>query len=322
MKKAINSERIEGRLYQHNLVVKTVQNQNSANFGKEFISGNLEIAVDEAGLNVIPVHFTYVTETNNSGNKNATFTNLKRIIDGGKTWITDGKDEALKLRVDTALALNDFYVSEGSEDRLVSTKVNEGGFVTIVSELNAKEEERNTFAVDMVITSVIRTEKNEERNIENDFVTVKGAIFNFRNDLLPMEFIVRQEEGMTYFEDLNASQNEPVFTKVWGKINCGSIVNEIKEDSAFGGETVRTYERKIKEWVITGTAVVPYDFGDESILTAEELKAAMQNREVLLADIRKRRDEYNAQKASASTKTSSTSAPIPSTATKSETFNF
>ena len=37
MKKMINTERIEGRVYQHNLTIKTVQNQTSANFGKEFI---------------------------------------------------------------------------------------------------------------------------------------------------------------------------------------------------------------------------------------------------------------------------------------------
>ena len=31
MKKMINTERIEGRVYQHNLTIKTVQNQTSAN---------------------------------------------------------------------------------------------------------------------------------------------------------------------------------------------------------------------------------------------------------------------------------------------------
>lgn len=320
MKKMINSERIEGRIYQHNLVVKTVQNQSSANFGKEFISGNIEVAVDENGLNVIPVHFTYVTETNNSGNKNATFTNLKRIIDGGKTWITDGKDEALKVRIDTALALNDFYTQD---DRLVSTKTNEGGFVTIISELG-KEDERNTFSTDIVITSVIRVEKDEEKNIDADYVTVKGAVFNFRNDLLPVEFMVKQEDGMTYFEDLNASPAEPVFTKVWGRINCGSIANEVKEETAFGEEAVRTYQRKIREWVITGTAKVPYDFGDESIVTKDELTKAMQDRELMLADVKKRRDEYNASKGTTSTTAaSSSSAPAPSSASaKSGTFNF
>ena len=30
MRKAINNEKIEGRVYQHNLTIKTVQNQTSA----------------------------------------------------------------------------------------------------------------------------------------------------------------------------------------------------------------------------------------------------------------------------------------------------
>lgn len=85
MKKMINSERVEGRIYQHNLVKKTVQNSASTNFGKEFISGNLEIAVDEEGFNIIPVHFTYVVETTNSGSKNATYANLDKIMNEGKT---------------------------------------------------------------------------------------------------------------------------------------------------------------------------------------------------------------------------------------------
>ena len=237
MRKAINTERIEGRVYQHSLVVKTVANQTSANYGKEFIAGDIEVAVDEAGLNVIPVHFTYVTPTTNAGGENRTFTALKRILDGGKTWITDGKDEALKVRVDTSIALNDFYTQDGN---LVSTKKNEGGFVTIVSELGP-ENERNTFTADMLITGVSRVDANPEKNIDNDYVVVKGAIFNFRNDLLPTEFFIKNEDGMKYFEDLGVTGAEPIYTKVWGRINCGTIANEVKEESAFGESSVRTY---------------------------------------------------------------------------------
>lgn len=319
MRKATNTERIEGRVYQHSLTVKTVQNQTSANFGKEFISGDIEVAVDEAGLNVIPVHFTYVVETTASGNKNATYANLKKIIDGGKTWITNGKDEALKVRIDTAIALNDFYTQDGN---LVSVKKNEGGFVSIISDLGV-ENERNTFAVDMVITGVKRTEKDEEKNINEDFVTVRGAIFNFRNEVLPIDFLVKNADGMKYFEDLGVTNAEPIYTKVWGKINCGTILNEVKEDSAFGESAVRTYERKVREWIITGTAKVPYDFGDENILTVEELTKAMQDREVMLAETKKRSEEYRANKNTADSAfggTTGATAPTPST--KAGTFNF
>ena len=317
MKKMINSEHVEGRIYQHNLVKKTVQNQTSQNFGKEFISGNLEVAVDEEGLVIIPVHFTYVVEQTNNGNKNATYGNLEKIINGGKTWVTDGKDEALKVRIDTALAVNDFYTQD---DRLVSAKVNEGGFVSIVSDL-CPENERNTFTEDMLITNVTRVEADPDKNIDQDYVVVKGAVFNFRNALLPVEFIVRNPDGMTHFEDLNASQNEPVFTKVWGRIHCGSIVNEVKEETAFGEEAVRTYERKIREWIITGASKVAYDFGDETVLTIAEVQKAMQDRELMLADTKKRNDEYKAQKAAAPVQTT----VIPATTTLAAnkgTFNF
>ena len=91
---------------------------------------------------------------------------LKKIIEGGKTWITNGKDEALKVRVDTAIALNDFYTQDGN---LVSVKKNEGGFVSIISGELAKENERNTFTVDMLITGVNRTEKDEEERFPDQY---------------------------------------------------------------------------------------------------------------------------------------------------------
>jgi hypothetical protein len=294
MKQMINSEHIEGRIYQHDLAVKTVQNQASANFGKEFIAGTLDIATDEEGLNVIQVHFTYVTETTKAGGKNSTFAALKKIIDEGKAWITDGKDAATKVKIDTALALNDFYAQD---DSLVSVKTNEGGFVTIVTDI-CPENERNTFTTDMIITNIARVEADEEKNIPEAYISVRGAIFNFRNAVLPVEFVVRNTAGMKYFEDLGVTPAEPVFTKVWGRINSTTTTVERTEESAFGEAAVKTYERKTKEWTITGTAKIPYEYGDASVLTADDITKAMQDREVYLADIKKRADEYRAQKAS------------------------
>ena len=311
MQKVYNGEHIEGRVFTHDLKIKTVQNQASANFGKEFISGTLDTAVDEAGLNVIQTHFTYVTATTSTGKANATFSELKRIIDSGKTWIKDGKDEATKVKIDTALAVNDFYTAD---DQLVSIMQNEGGFVTIVNEI-CDEIERNTFKTDMVITNVTRVEKDEEKNIPEDYVVVKGVIFNFRNAILPVEFRVENVGGMKYFEDLDASNANPVFTQVWGRINSNTIKVVRTEESAFGEDSVQSFERKVKKWVITGTKKVPYDFGDEKVLTMEELQKASQDREVYLADVKKRRDEYQASKGS------STSAPAPQVAAPSAPAN-
>ena len=298
MRKNINTQHIEGRIYQHNLTLKTVQNQKSANFGKEFITGNLEIATDENGLNVLPVHFTYITEITKKGVKSSTFTTLKKIIDEGKSWVTSGKDNATKVAIDNvAIALNDFYTQD---DTLVSAKVNEGGFASIVTDLH-DEGERNTFTADMVITKVTTIEANEDKGIEKDYLSVRGAIFNFKNDLLPFDFVVKNPAGIKYFENLGATPAEPVYTKIWGKIICSTIMIPHTEESAFGEAIVTNSARNAKEWVITGAAKIPYDFGDETVLTRDDLTKAMQNREIYLAEKKKQSDEYRANRAAAAT---------------------
>ena len=315
MRKIVNREHIEGILFQHDLELK-VTGETSKNPGTQYIAGNIEIAVDEEGLNVIPVHFTYVTEVTNSGKKSPTFTVLKRIIDEDKATVSVGKDEAFKLRVDTALSLNDFYTQD---DQLVSAKVNEGGFVSIVNSL-CDEKERNTWEADMVITGCNIIEADPEKNINEDYMQVKGAIFNFRNEVLPVDFILRNKDGFKHFENMDASGANPTFTKVWGRINCLTKTTTVEEETAFGEAAVRTYERKVKEWEITGTPkVISYDFGGED-LTAEELTKAMQDREIKLADVKKRTEEYRAQRnAGTAAPVAKATGPKPA---KTGTFNF
>lgn len=298
-----NTESISGRLYQHSLVKKTVQNKESKNYGTEFISGTVDIAVDEEGLNVIPIHYTYVVATTSTGKANATYNVLESIINGAKTWITDGKDAALKVRASTSLALNDFY---NQNDELVSAKRNEGGFLNTINEL-PPENERATFAFDMVITSTTRVEAEDENT--EDFVRVKGGIFNFRKALLPVEIVCRDEQGMPYFESLDASPSEPVFTEVRGNVVSNTIKREIEEESAFGSASVRTVTRTVREWQITWARPTEYVFGEEDTITAEELTKAMQDRQVYLAEIKKRADDYKASRATTQTAPKASSVP-------------
>ena len=159
----------------------------------------------------------------------------------------------------------------------------------------------------MVITGVTRVDTNGQGEaLAEPYVTVRGAIFNFRNDLLPVDFKVKNAQGMEYFEGLGVTNAEPIYTRVWGKIISETVINEQKVESAFGEPAVRTYRNSNKEWIITGTAKVPYDFGDENILTAEELTKAAQNREVYLAETKKRAEEYRANKAAGTTTPSTT----------------
>ena len=313
MKAMLNKTHIEGYLYEHALELKT-SGPNSKNPGTQFISGTISVATDNACLNVVPVHFTYVTATTSKGGVNATFTTLKNIIDGVLgTIMKDGKEKAGKVKIDTALDLNEFYTDRNGKEELVSAKRNEGGFVHAVDVLAEDEGARDTFECDMIITGTTRIEANDEKQLPEK-VIVKGAIFNFRKALLPVEFSATNVNAMNYFEGLNATSREPVFTKIWGHQVAETIVKTITEESAFGDASVKEVKNTRRDFVITGAAKTPYLWDDESTITVKELNEAIAARETYLATIKQRQDEYKASK--------NAIAPVTPTAPAVGAFNF
>ena len=297
----INRVHLEGRIYDFTIAEK-VTGEGSKNPGTPYIGGTLDIATDEDCLNVVQVNFTYVTETTAKGNKNATYTALKKIIDDDKTILKVGKDEAMKVKIDSALALNDFYTDRNGEETLVSAKRVNGGFVTIISALDEDEANRNKFECDMLINNVIHVDADPENNIDKDFVRIKGVVFDYKKAILPVEFLVKSEGGIKYFESLDVSPQNLVFTKVWGMIHNETIVTRKEEESAFGEASVKEYKRNVREWIVTGTSKPEnmYEIGDaETGITADEIKKLMADREVYLADVKKRQDDYKASKADA-----------------------
>ena len=51
-----------------------------------------------------------------------------------------------------------------------------------------------------------------------------------------------------------------------------------------------------REWIISGSNPETYEWDTEETITAEEMKKAMSDREIYLADIKRRQDEYQANK--------------------------
>lgn len=295
MKKMINETHIEGYLYDHSLELK-VSGENSKKPGTQFIQGEIQVATDNECLNIVSVHYTYVTATTSKGSADSRWAVLNNIINGVYgTVMAKGKDNAAKVRIDSAIALNDFYVDREGQETLVSAKRNEAGFIHIVDSIAEDEKTRNTFKTDMIITNVRHIDADEEKKLPEKAI-VKGAIFDFRGALLPVEFTATNSGAINYFEGLDASAKEPVFTKVWGRQISQVVVRKIVEESAFGDASVREVRNSHKDWVITGASQEPYVWDDESTITAAELTKAMSDRETYLAGIKQRRDEYLASK--------------------------
>ena len=278
MKNMINKTHIEGVLYEHDLQLRTT-GEKSKNPGTEFIMGTISIATNNDMTNIVPVHFTYVTATTAKGNANSTFTILKKIINGDLATMMDkGVGAAAKLRIDSAIGLNEFYSDRSGKEELVSAKRNEG---------------------------------DPEKDLPAKGI-VKGAIFDFRKSLLPVEFSVTNPNAISYFVGLGASAKEPVFTRVKGAQISETIVRKVVEESAFGAPSVREVPSSRKDWVITWAQTEPYAWDEEGSITAAELTEAMANREVYLAGVKQRQDEYNA------TKSQTAPSSVPSKAS----FNF
>lgn len=310
-KNLINKVSLEGLFYEHKLE-KKITGENSKAPGTEYITGTISIATDAECLNVVPVHFSYVTEKTSKGKTNKNYDLFVKIIEGKlPTVMANGKEEAAKLHIDTAIALNEFYIERDGKEELVSAKRLEGGFVNEVAEISSEITKRNFFDVDMLITKAVRVEANEERQLPEK-VTISGYVFDFARHIMPVSFSVTNPAAMEYFENAEPSEKEPFFTRVWGSQLSQTIKIKNETESAFGETLVTESTRSRKDYIITGAAKEAYVWDDESTLTAKEVSEMMAAREVTLASIKQNREEY---KKSAAT-------PASSFKAKEEDYNF
>lgn len=316
MRKNDNIMNIEGKIYQFDLAEK-ITGENSKQPGTHYIGGTLDVAVDGSQENIIQVHYTYVTPTYSSGKQNTTYSALKQIIESGKTVTTDGYEAATCVKLNPSYAVNDWFPQ--GQDKVASIPRNEGGFVTIMTE-NALHPEgdigRNKFTVDMIINDVHEVVPDEG----DSYVEVKGVAFDFRNSVLPITLVARNPEAGKYFLGLEASNTNPIYTKVWGKIVNIYTKIEKTTESAFGPAQVDVVTRRNREYVITGANPTPYEFDTEATITAQELQKALQDREVYLAEVKKRAEDYRASQGNAISNASP--AQQAAAAVKSGPFNF
>lgn len=314
--KLVNETHIEGYLYDHKLELKT-SGENSKNPGTQYISGTIDIATDDALTNVISVHFTYETPTfAKSGQANSRYATLFDIVNGvTKCYVKDGA--MTKIRVDSSLALNEFYSNRSGQEELVSVKRNEGGFIHLNSALRENENERNTFRCDIVITGVRHVDEDEERNVKEHAI-IKGYTFDFRGTPMPMEFNVYKPGAITYFENAEPSEKNPLFTRIAGNQITQTVVTKTIEESAFDDPYVRETTTNRKEFVVTWATNEPYEWDTDATMTAAQFKEGLANRELALANMKQRSDEYRASQS----QTNAPSAFNTPTTPRATGFNF
>ncbi len=305
--KFTNSVNVRGYLFSTDRLEKRVSKK-----GVEYIGGTINVATDEDALNVVPVNFTYVTPTFKSGNPNTTYQLLESIINGEtKTYEAVGT-EAARVRVDGDIEVNDWINRDG--EAVASHRVR-GSFVHLLNANETFGANPAHFEADTLIQSVVSKESADG----SEYLTLNGFVFSFRGEVLPVKFSVSSAPGMQFFENQDISSSDPYFGKVWGDIKSTVVTTATEQDDSevgFGAPTVQTSSHTFRTWEVSGANV---NLGlDDSTITMDELKAAMENRTKTLTDVRAR---YEARVNSGNAFDSAVSAPVATAAPKVKAVN-
>lgn len=296
MRQMVNRVTLQGRVYDQSLTLRTVQKEGE-NFGKEFINGTVSIATDDKNLNVVQVHYSYVTPTFKNGKENRNFSILKRIMEGNQT-VVGAKDgaEPLLVKIESSIDCNDFYPNGG--DELVSAQRVSDGFISIIKALPDKANERNKFESDTLLIGATKHEVDPEKNVTEAYMELRAAVFGYGGVLKPVRLVVKNPAAFSYFENLEPTTAKPALVNLWGRIENVTVKTEKTVESAFGEDKVETATHSVREWVVTGASKEPLPFGDEGVLTKDELVKLQADRETHLAEVKARTKEYEAKKKS------------------------
>lgn len=281
MKKSfVNQLNIRGFVFSH-----TLQERLAKDGSQKFIFGQVEVATDEKAMNVVPVRF-FANEKTKKGTDNATFANLKTIMESDETFEKVG-DKALRVRISASVDVNDFYNREGE---LVSSKSVRGSFLHFLNHSEVIGDAAARFETDMLIQAAIEKESRDGF----PYMELKGFVFNYRGDVLPVSLSASTEQGMAFFASQDISASNPYFGKVWGDIKSTVVtVEKEKDDSAvgFGQVFVEPTTRTFRSWEVVGANV--NQGMSEDTVTKEELDKGIKEREIRLAELKAKTDERN-----------------------------
>lgn len=298
-----NAVEVQGYIFnfgnsEREMLKECISGPNATHPGTQYIRGTLNVATDDEASNVVTIWFQYVPKVWPAKNgkperENPTYAELARLIDTAKTFESDGV-AATKVRVSGNLDVNDFYTREGE---LASPKRIRGSFVHVLN--GPISPNPATFDIECILSNAI----TKEVDGGEDYLTLKGYTFDFRNAILPFDVNVRIPAAITYFENQDISNANPLVTNIKGNIVSAIVKQEEEVESAFGDPVVNVTTRSVRTWDVTWAAKEPMEWDDESSITKAELKKVLQEREDMLAAEKKRQDEWKASQGSSFTAT-------------------
>lgn len=254
IKQSLNKINVQGILMENNL-----ERLENPKLGK-FITGTLVVRVGECD---IPVNF-FSKELKKDGGLNKIYISLAKLM-SFPSVASDG--EGVKVNMTGGeIAGKDFYTDELE---LISYSELKCNFCK-KSTKNYVEEAK--FEFEGIVRKLYDEIKNDQ---ETGRLVVEIVGVNYAETAIPVKFFVEKEKAIAYIKTYYASGKT---VKVSGDIRYTSEEIERIEESAFGEDIVKKYDRIVKDLVITA-GTQPYD---ENNYSSEDAQKIMQNRNVFL----------------------------------------
>lgn len=215
---------------------------------RNYISGRVSLLVDQAVYgdvehNEIAVS-VFAYEMTNSGKPNPSYKSLSDLIENGMSVAATGSPElADKYRVTGCdLRTNEFDSRDGRH--VVYPEVR-GSFFSKVTGAFAPIA---TFEEEIYILGITPEEKNDE---PTGRLVVKGATVGWGDKINVIDYIVESPQAVQYVEQ---NWGPEMTVTINGKIRS-TVTTETRtvnsESMGFGEAPVRTFNRTLKEYVIT-----------------------------------------------------------------------
>lgn len=259
-----NKIAVKGYVFSHELEIRTYKNPDKSNFGERYINGHMNIAIDDDAVKTVPVYVNFLNEKKKNGDTNESFTILEGLINNDTTVVSKGKDNALCLDIQGRVEDNTFYSVRN--ESLVETQRLCASFIHVQ---NSSFKGNAAWQTDTLVYAYTEIEP------ENDEVygEIKGYAFNYRNEFVPVKYRVTKESGgMDYFASKEISANNPFLARIAGFYNVTTVTSNKSVEMEFGVASIEPTSYSRETWDVSGIMGTPYDFGDESVMTMDDVK--------------------------------------------------
>ncbi|TPF18067.1 hypothetical protein [Priestia megaterium] len=259
-----NTVEITGVLAENRLEYYTSQSK------KNFIRGQFDIKTGEDEIHTVRV---FSSELKKDGTPSAGYKGFETVMNEYKSIQDVGEEEATKVMVRSGtLEMNDYKGGDG----MIRSFPQISTFSVTRPKNGANLEPKAELTIEGYIQSI--SAETDREGEETGRIKLKLVVALYGGAVAPFEFIAPAGDIAEHIdENWEVGQTVTVYADIINRVET----KVIKQEVSFGKPKERTVTNSTREYVITGGSD-PYEEDDQKAYSAEVIKKALAEREVML----------------------------------------